>query len=293
MDRARLPLNALRAFEASARHLNFTRAALELRVTQGAVSHQVAALEERLGAPLFRRLPRGLALTDEGQALVPVVADAFDRVGAMLDRYAGGRLREVLTLGVVGTFATGWLLPRVADFTRHHPHVDLRIMTNNNRVDLAGEGLDLAIRFGDGAWHGTHAQAVLDAPLTPLCAPTIAQRLGGDPAALARETLLRSYRADEWPRWFALTEAPCPPLHGPMFDSAVLIVAAAVAGHGVALAPPAMFAHELATERLVRPFGVELAAGSYWLTRLKSRRETAAMRAFADWLIATARPSPD
>jgi LysR family transcriptional regulator of beta-lactamase len=293
MDRAYLPLNALRAFEASARHLNFTRAALELRVTQGAVSHQVAALEARLGAPLFRRLPRGLALTDEGQALVPVVADAFDRVGAMLDRYAGGRLREVLTVGVVGTFATGWLLPRLADFTRAYPHVDLRIMTNNNRVDLAGEGLDLAIRFGDGAWHGTHSEAVLDAPLTPLCTPAIAERLGGDPAALARETLLRSYRADEWPRWFALADASCPPLHGPMFDSAVLIVAAAAAGHGVALAPPAMFARELTTEALVRPFPVMLTAGGYWLTRLKSRRETDAMRAFADWLVATARPLAD
>jgi LysR family transcriptional regulator of beta-lactamase len=293
MDRAQLPLNALRAFEASARHLNFTRAALELRVTQGAVSHQVAALEARLGAPLFRRLPRGLALTDEGQALVPVVADAFDRVGAMLDRYAGGRLREVLTVGVVGTFATGWLLPRLADFTRDHPFVDLRIMTNNNRVDLAGEGLDLAIRFGDGAWHGTHAEAVLEAPLTPLCTPAIAARLGADPAALARETLLRSYRADEWPRWFALADATCPPLHGPMLDSAVLIVAAAVAGHGVALAPPAMFAHELTMERLVRPFPIALTAGGYWLTRLKSRRETAAMRAFADWLVDAARPAVD
>jgi len=284
MDRAHLPLNALRAFEASARHLNFTRAALELRVTQGAVSHQVAALEERLGAPLFRRLPRGLALTDEGQALVPVVADAFDRVGAMLDRYAGGRLREVLTVGVVGTFATGWLLPRLADFTRAHPFVDLRIMTNNNRVDLAGEGLDLAIRFGDGAWHGTHATPLLDAPLTPLCSPAVALRLGGSVANLARETLLRSYRADEWPRWFAAAGEPCPPLHGPMLDSAVLIAGAAAAGHGIALIPPAMFAHELATERLVRPFAVELAAGSYWLTRLKSRRETPAMRAFAQWL---------
>jgi LysR family transcriptional regulator of beta-lactamase len=290
MDRAQLPLNALRAFEASARHLNFTRAALELRVTQGAVSHQVAALEARLGAPLFRRLPRGLALTDEGHALVPVVADAFDRVGAMLDRYAGGRLREVLTLGVVGTFATGWLLPRVADFTRDHPHVDLRIMTNNNRVDLAGEGLDLAIRFGDGAWHGTHAMPILAAPLTPLCTPAVAQRLGGDVGALARETLLRSYRPDEWARWFSLTGEACPPLHGPIFDSAALIVTAAIAGHGVALVPPAMFAHELTAERLVRPFPAELDAGGYWLTRLKSRRETPAMRAFAAWLGMTAQP---
>ena len=116
MDRAHLPLNALRAFEAAARHLNFTRAGLELCVSQGAVSHQVALLEERLGVPLFRRLPRGLALTDEGHALVPVVADAFDRIGVTLDRYADGRLREVLTLGVVGTFAAGWLLRRLERF---------------------------------------------------------------------------------------------------------------------------------------------------------------------------------
>jgi len=205
MDRAQLPLNALRAFEAAARHLNFTRAAIELHVSQGAVSHQVAALEERLGTPLFRRLPRGLALTDEGHALVPAVADAFDRIGATLDLYADGRLREVLNVGVVGTFAAGWLLRRLDAFNRDHPRVDLRLMTNNNRVDLAGEGLDFAIRFGNGAWHGVHADPILQAPLSPLCSPAIAERLT-DPAALARETLLRSYRADEWPiprsRWW-------------------------------------------------------------------------------------------
>ena len=105
MDRAQLPLNALRAFEAAARHLNFTRAAAELCVSQGAVSQQVAQLEARLGAPLFRRLPRGLALTDEGLALLPVMADALDRIGTTLGRIENGRPREVLTLGVVGSFA--------------------------------------------------------------------------------------------------------------------------------------------------------------------------------------------
>src|SRR3546814_7436331 len=136
MDRAQLPLNALRAFEAAARHLNFTRAAIELCVSQGAVSHHVAQLERRLGVRLFHRLPRGLSLTDEGRALVPVLAEAFDRVGATLDQYAGGRFREVLKVGVVGTFATGWLLPRLDAFARAHPAIDLRISTNNNRVDL-------------------------------------------------------------------------------------------------------------------------------------------------------------
>jgi len=285
MDRAQLPLNALRAFEAAARHLNFTRAAAELCVSQGAVSHQVAQLEARLGVPLFRRLPRGLALTDEGQALVPVLVDAFDRIGATLDRYSDGRLREVLTLGVVGSFAAGWLLPRLDAFRRACPQVDLRVMTNNNRVDLAGEGLDLAIRFGDGAWHGVHAEPILTAPLTALCAPAIAERLF-TPADLARETLLRSYRADEWPRWFAAAGAEPPPLRGPMFDNSVLMVAAAIAGQGVALAPAALFEPDLSAERLVRPFTAEVVTGRYWLTRLHSRPDGAAMAAFRAWLLA-------
>jgi LysR family transcriptional regulator of beta-lactamase len=290
MDRAQLPLNALRAFEAAARHLNFTRAAIELCVSQGAVSHQVAALEQRLGTPLFRRLPRGLALTDEGLALVPAVADAFDRIGATLDLYADGRLREVLNVGAVGTFAAGWLLRRLDDFSRDHPRIDLRLMTNNNRVDLAGEGLDFAIRFGDGAWHGIHAEPILEAPLAPLCTPAIAERLT-EPAALARETLLRSYRADEWPRWFELAGAACPSLRGPVFDSSLGMVAAALTGIGVALAPPAMFADDLIAGRLVQPFGIEILTGRYWLTRLMSRRDTPAMAAFRQWLNKTA-PAP-
>lgn len=147
-----LPLNALRAFEAAARHLNLTRAAEELHVTQTAVSQHIRNLEERVGKPLFRRLPRGLALTDEGRQLVPVLSDSFARIGQALQRLADTRPREVLTVGVVGTFAVGWLLPRLRAFHESHPFVDLRLLTHNNRVDLAGEGLDCAIRFGDGAW---------------------------------------------------------------------------------------------------------------------------------------------
>nr|AIA18222.1 LysR substrate binding domain protein [uncultured bacterium] len=283
MDRAQLPLNALRAFDAAARHLNFTRAAIELCVSQGAVSHQVAQLERRLGTRLFHRLPRGLALTDEGQALVPVVADAFDRVAATLDQYSDGRFREVLKVGVVGTFATGWLLPRLDAFARAYPGIDLRISTNNNRVDLAGEALDFAIRFGDGAWHGTHAQPLLAAPLTPLCAPVIAARLK-TPADLIPERLLRTYRADEWALWFAAAGVPAPMLRGPMFDSSALMASAAAAGQGIALAPPAMFTRELAAELLVQPFEVEINAGRYWLTRLTSRAESDAMARFRGWL---------
>jgi LysR family transcriptional regulator of beta-lactamase len=160
-------------------------------------------------------------------------------------------------------------------------------MTNNNRVDLAGEGLDYAIRYGDGAWHGTQADPVMAAPLTTLCAPAVAAHLRS-PADLARETLLRSYRPDEWPRWFAIAGAPCPPLRGPVFDSSALMAAAAMSGLGVALAPAAMFARDLAAERLARPFAFELDAGRYWLTRLHSKRETGAMRAFREWLMTAA-----
>ena len=283
MDRAQLPLNALRAFDAAARHLNFTRAAIELCVSQGAVSHQVAQLERRLGTRLFHRLPRGLALTDEGQALVPVVADAFDRVAATLDQYADGRFREVLKVGVVGTFAAGWLLPRLDAFARAHPSIDLRIATNNNRVDLAGEALDFAIRFGDGAWHATHAEPLLAAPLAPLCAPAVAARLQS-PADLIPERLLRSSRSDEWARWVASIGLVAPLLRGPLFDSSALMATAAAAGQGVALAPPAMFTRELAAEILVQPFAATIDAGRYWLTRLISRPESDAMARFRGWL---------
>jgi LysR family transcriptional regulator of beta-lactamase len=285
MDLARIPLNALRAFEAAARHESFTRAGLELRVTQAAVSHQVKALEDILGMPLFRRLPRGLALTEEGEALLPNLTEALRRIANTLDRFEGGRMREVLTLGVVGTFATGWLISRLPEFSVVYPFVDLRLMTNNNRVDLAGEGLDYAIRFGDGAWHGTDATPLFDAPFSPVCAPAIAQRLH-HPVDLGRETLLRSYRTDEWTRWFATAGLPPRVISGFVFDSSLAMAEAAVQGTGVALLPVCMFERDLRQERLIRPFPIDVTLGAYWLTRLKSRTETQSMRAFRDWLLA-------
>jgi LysR family transcriptional regulator of beta-lactamase len=288
MPSSHLPLNALRAFEAAARHLSFTRAGLDLRVTQAAIAHQVRSLERLLGVQLFRRLPRGLALTDEGEALIPVLADSFRRIRATLDRFENGRFREVVTVGAVGTFATGWLLPRLAAFRAAHPHVDLRLLTNNNRVDLAGEGLDYAIRFGDGSWHGTDATQLFAAPLSPLCAPALAARLRR-PADLGREVLLRSYRADEWAQWFAAAHVAWPPSRGAfraiVFDSSVTMAEAAAQATGVALLPVRMFRGALRQRRLVQPLATESAAGSYWLTTLKSKRETAAMRAFRAWLL--------
>jgi LysR family transcriptional regulator of beta-lactamase len=282
MPSAQLPLNALRAFEASARHLSFTRAAAELYVTQAAISHQVKALEARVGVILFRRLARGLVLTDEGQALLPVVSDSFDRIDHTLQRFERGALREVLTVGVVGTFAVRWLLPRLEAFREEHPLIELRLLTHNNKVDLAAEGLNLAIRFGDGAWHGVQAEEIMTAPLTPLCTPRLAARLES-PRDLASVPLLRSYRAQDWLAWFDAAGVAAPRLTGPVFDSSSLMVQAAVQGAGVAIAPPRMFGRELHARQLVQPFPITVEAGSYWLTWLKSRPLTPAMEAFRAW----------
>ncbi|MFC3002841.1 LysR family transcriptional regulator [Falsiroseomonas tokyonensis] len=290
--RSNLPLNALRAFETAARHLSFTRAGLELRVTQAAISHQVKGLEELLGVPLFRRLPRGIALTDEGAALLPEIAEAFHRLGRGLERFEAGQAREVLTLGVVSSFALGWLLPRLERLRAACPFIDLRIETNNNRVDLAGEGLDAAIRFGDGAWHGTEAIPLLDAPLAPACAPALAARLR-HPADLAGETLLRSYRAEEWPRWFAALGLDAPPLRGFIFDSSLALAEAAAQGAGVALLPLRLFTRDLRQGRLARPFAAEVSLGQYWLTRLHSRAPSPAMSAFQAWLLEEAAKPAD
>ena len=285
MLRSHLPLNALRAFEASARHLSFTRAAIELCVTQAAVSHQVKSLEAQLNVTLFKRLPRGLMLTSEGETLLPVVRDSFDRIAQTLSQFEGGHYREVLTVGAVGTFAVGWLLPRLPAFQTRYPFIDLRLSTHNNRVDVAAEGLDYAIRFGAGAWHGTEACELLEAPLTVLCVPQLAEQLHA-PEDVLKHTLLRSYRADESSLWFQAAGLPADTLvpRSIIFDSSLAMMEAALQGIGVALAPAMMFSRQLENDVIRQPFDVGISTGSYWLTRLQSRAETPAMLAFKGWM---------
>ena len=284
-----ISLNALRAFEAAARHLNFTRAADELCVTQAAVSHQVKTLEDQLGNVLFRRTARGLVLTDEGAVLMPAVADSFLRLERALDAVRQGGPQEGLTVGVVGTFATGFLLPRVGGFRAQHPRIDLRLLGNNNKVDLASDNLDYAIRFGDGAWRSVEAQHLMNAPLAPLCSPAAAKLLR-HPDDLSRFALLRSYRPDDWATWLAAAGVKQVFARGAMFDSSSTMVQAAMAGLGIALAPPCMFTRELDQGRLVQPFPLMVDVGSYWLTRLTSRQQTPAMTAFRTWLAEALRP---
>ncbi len=287
MIRQHLHLNNLRAFEAAARHLSFTNAAVELRVTPAALSHQVKALEDRLGFPLFRRLPRGLALTDEGIAMLPALSESFDSIAVMMERVAGRVPGEIVNLGVVGTFAVSWLFPRFAAFEQAHPDIDLRISTNNNRVDIAEEGLDFAIRFGDGAWHATQSTFLFAPPFAPLCSPELAERLH-EPRDLMSERLLRSYRVADWSIWFERAGVAASVIKGPMFDSARLMVDAAIDGFGVALAPPAMFQAQIGQGLLRQPFDIAVPLGAYYLTQLKSQSLTVGKKTFVEWLVAEA-----
>ncbi|MBE0403495.1 LysR family transcriptional regulator [Halomonas sp. FME16] len=285
MVRPYLPLKALRAFEASARHLSFTRAAAELCVTQAAVSHHVKLLEGQLKVALFTRLPRGLMLTQEGEMLLPVLKASFDQITHTLDQLGEQNYREVLNVGAVGTFAVGWLLPRLADFQERYPFIDLRLSTHNNRTDMAAEGFDFAIRFGTGAWHGIAAQPLLPASLSVMCTPDIATRLK-TPADVVGETWLRSYRTDEWTQWLlaaGLSSSVSVP-RSIVFDSSIAMIEAAQQGVGIALAPPSMFSRPLTSGALVQPFSTAVSLGGYWLTRLQSRPETQAMACFREWL---------
>lgn len=215
-----------------------------------------------------------------------MLRESFDRIAQTLGQFQAGHYREVLTVGAVGTFAVGWLLPRLAEFQARYPFIDLRLSTHNNRVDVAAEGLDYAIRFGAGAWHGTHAYELLVAPLTVLCVPSIARQLHG-PGDVLKHTLLRSYRTDEWSLWFQAAGLPADTLvpRSIVFDSSLAMMEAALQGSGVALAPALMFSRQLAQDVIRQPFDVGITTGSYWLTRLQSRTETPAMLAFKQWLL--------
>lgn len=281
LDRPDIPLNALRTFEVAARQGSFTRAAIELRVTQAAVSHQIARLEDTLGVQLFHRTPNGLVMTDAAQALFPVMERGLDDIARMLDHVMGGQRAEVLNLGAVTTFATGWLIPRLEDFRRAHPEITMRLSTNNNRVEIAREGLNAAIRFGSGRWPGLEAHHIVDAPMGPLCAPHLDVR---SPLDLRRHTLLRSYRADEWPKWFAAAGEVCPPLTGPVMDSSVGMADLTAEGLGIALLPLPMFERAIAAGRLVSPLNTTVTLGSYWLTIPEDRRMTPAADLLLQWM---------
>lgn len=278
-----ISLNLLRAFDAAARHLNFTAASKELFVTQAAIAHQVKALEEYLGKPLFNRVARGLTLTDDGANLAPIIAKSMVEISRALEIIKGVERKEVLHIGVVGTFAIGYLLPRLEKFYALNPNIELRLQINNNVPDVLNEHLDFAIRFGEGAWLALKSEFLLRPHFTPLCSTKNAAKLK-IPSDLVAFQLLRSHRKKEWSKWFAAANTGDIFANGAVFDNSRSIAEAAILGHGIGLLPREMFAKEIEKGELVQPFAIETEVGAYYLTHHIEKPMNETMTTFANWL---------
>jgi LysR family glycine cleavage system transcriptional activator len=293
MSRRLPPLNALRAFEAAARHLSFTRAAAELHVTQTAISHQIRALEERLGVRLFRRLPRGLLLTEEAQHYLPPVRDAFDRIAAATAQLAGGASSGSLTVSVLPSFAAKWLVPRLGRFRAAHPNLDLRISASSQLVDFARDDVDVGIRMGPGHYPGLRVDRLFGESMVPVCAPELQSgphplRRPGD---LRHHVLLHDDDHSGWQLWLELAGVEGVDAgRGPVFTDSAMVVQAAAEGQGVALARSVLAAGDLAAGRLVRPFEISVPHDlAYYLVSPEATAEQPRIRAFRAWLLAEAR----
>ena len=283
------PLAAVRVFEAAARHENFTAAANELGMTQAAVSYQVKLLEERLGAPLFRREKRRVVLTDAGRKAAPQITRAFDAIDA-----AFGAIRAddaaVLTVSTSNTFANTWLAWRLGSFQMNHPEMAVRLLTSDALADFVSDDVDIAIRAGLGGWEGLHEELLVPIDFTPMCSPGFLRRHN----IAAPQDLLRvpqiSPHDPWWPFW--LREAGVkvpegPPRAGVRLDSQAHEGHAAMAGQGVAMLTPFFWRNDLADGRLVRPFEQVSTRGyAYWLCYPEGRRSIPKIRRFREWLMA-------
>ena len=283
------PLSSLRAFEAAARHLSFTRAANELHVTQAAVSHQVKSLEEWLGLKLFRRQNRNVFLTEAGQAYLPAVRDAFDGLAEATRRLRQRGGESKLTVTVTLSFAAKWLMPRLGRFRRLHPEIEFRIDATDRNVDLGREEVDVGLRYGAGSWPGLIARPLLKEELFPVCSPALAAELK-QPEDLAKHTLLHDEMRQDWRMWLlAAGVAGVDPTRGPAFNNSAMCVQAAIDGEGVALGRSALVAADLAAGRLVRPFAVNLPTEfAYYVVFTPQAGELPRVKALVDWLAAEA-----
>jgi LysR family glycine cleavage system transcriptional activator len=283
------PLAAVRVFEAAARHLNFTAAAAELNMTQAAVSYQIKLIEDRLGAALFVRSRRGVALTPLGQRAAPLVSSAFE----MLDD-AFAEVREesstVLSITTLPSFAAGWLAPRIGAFQLAHPEIAVRFESSNQVLDLSSAGYDASVRTGRGTWPGMRSRFLARVHFTPMCSPAFIERHGiTRPEDLLRVPRLSS-DIDWWPLWMAaagIDDAQLEARQRTMMDSQSNEVAAAIAGHGVALLTPFLWLRHLQSGELVQPFEtLAYHHTSYWLTVPELRDGTTKIRRFREWLTA-------
>jgi len=293
MSIANLPLNALRAFEAAGRHLNLAKAADELSVTPAAVSHQVRALEDRLGHKLFERRHRGLELTAAGHLLLPGLGEGL----LVLDRTVG-RLRTLeddrrLVVTADPTLAAKWLLPHLQAFQDGHPDIDVHLSTSSRIVDLNEGHVDVALRYGMGDYPGLYAEPLTDDGITPVFNPEL---LEGDwpldqPQELAYHTLLHDESwgyvgaVPDWAMWLnAAGVTGIDVTRGPRFDAAVMAIEAAAMGRGIALAPYSLVADDIKRGRLVAPFmSLQLECRVYFVC-LEQTLERPAVKAFHAWV---------
>jgi len=290
----RLPsLNALKVFEAAARHESFTRAAEELSVTQGAVSQQVKGLEAALGIRLFNREKQKLVTTDSGRQYHAVVRDALDRIALGTERLLQRQTSGVLTVSTSPDFAAKWLVHRLGRFAEQHGDIDLRVSATMHHVDFTKEDVDIAVRHGDGNWLGLDAVRLTDEErLFPVCSPAFftGRSRKAKPADLLKIPLLHLDSSREWARWWdaaGLDQAK--PRHGPVLNRASMVIDAAVNGQGVALARTTLAAWDLINGRLVKPFALSLPLSkTYWIACPLATATLPKIVAFRRWLMAEA-----
>jgi len=292
MAKRALPsLTALRSFEAAARHQSFRRAAEELGITQSAVSHQIAALEEALKVALFRRVSRGMVLTDAGAQFYPYCHDAFDRIAQGAALVSRAELGGDLTVQLYITVAMRWMIPRLHFFQARHPDILVRFHTRDFHWEFdpgfADIGMISTVKPDNPDLHYTH---LFDARLTPICTPGLAQAGMGlrQPADLVNHAMLEVYTAvEDWHHW--LDAAGVPQLKGrsaAKYDTYLLAIEAAIDGQGIALVPHFLAAPDIKTGRLVQPFAIDVQQPARWyLTCLKERAQEPRIRRFREWLV--------
>ena len=292
----RLPrLNSLRAFEAAARHLSFTRAAEELNVTPAAISHQIKALEAFIGAPLFVRLTRALKLTTRGRSALPMLTEGLDVLAEAAEALSGGVETDVFTVTTAPSFASKWLVPRLDDFQERNPDIKVRIDASMTLVDLRRDGVDVAIRYGYGDYPGHSAERLFDEEVFPVCSPKL---MSGPhalktPRDLVHHTLLHAgYAADnpyypDWRMWLKSAGATGVDWRkGPEFSLENMAVQAAIEGHGVALVNTSLVRDDLATGDLVRPFELGISTEfAYFLVIPLKTLDRPTVSAFREWLL--------
>lgn len=284
------PLSAVRVFECAARHENFTTAAVELGMTQAAVSYQIKLIEVRLGVALFARANRRVTLTPIGKRIAPLVSSAFDSLD---DAFAIARTDNdaVLTVSCSMTFGPNWLAPRIGAFQTAHPQLAVRLHTSNSLVDFARDDVDAAIRGGGGDWPGLKVHFLMRMPIMAFASPDY---LATAPSFATPDDVLRLNRISPddiwWTVWSQqiggdLPAIPAAP--GVRLDSQMMEGRAALAGHGVAVLNPVLWRSDIEAGRLVPLLdAVAFEPGDFWLAYPEHRRATPKIRAFRDWLLA-------